>query len=543
MVKRGLDASDLIQEFLNPRLALLDDPFQLEGMASAILRIRQAIDSKEKVLVLGDYDVDGVTSTTFFVSVLRQFGLDPRYLVPLRMDEGYGLSLQALERAMEYEVPNLFVALDCGTNSVEEINFLKSKGIDVIVIDHHQTTVDISGQDDFFLINPHSSASPNLAWKNMCTVGLVFKVVHALIKDLRNSGVQKAHDFDIRDYLDLVAMGTIADMVPLQRENRIIAKFGLQQLENTKNPGIQALCDVSGIKRDNGVQTTDVSFKLSPRINASGRLADASLPVKMLLEKDYTNCQKLAEQLDQLNLDRRKIESNIALEAGRLVEAKMADMRGIVAFNSDWHPGVVGIVAGKLCRQYNKPAIVLGQDGEYAQGSARSVGKVDLVAVMNECKDLLVRWGGHPMAVGLTLLPENVDKFRISFSAAIKKLYGKRLPPPSIEVEAWIDIDDLGEDLLELLDLMQPFGQMNREPIFGIKNVTLPFNPSPFGQDHFRFNLYNSEGERIQGIAWKLAHYMPGTDHPIDIVFRFSWNVWNGNRYPQVTLLDWSLSR
>ena len=542
LVKRGLNSAAMIQDFLNPRLSNLDDPFKIAGMNRCISRLIEAIEGGQKILVLGDYDVDGVTSTTLFVLILRHFGSHPRYLVPRRLDEGYGLSIQALERAMEFEKPDLFVALDCGTNSIEEISYLKNQGIDVIVVDHHQCTIDPNLQDEFTLINPHSSENSSLAWKNMCTVGLVFKVVHALIKELRKQGNSIAHELKIKDFLDLVALGTIADMVPLQQENRTLARYGMDQLRSSKNAGIQALCESSGIHESRVLQTSDVSFKLCPRINASGRLADAALPVQMLLETNPVKCKEYANKLNQLNLDRRKIESTIAQEAENLVEEGMTSMRGIVAYSSDWHPGVVGIVAGKLCRQYNKPAIVLGQDGDYAQGSARSVGKVDLVAVMNECKDHLVRWGGHPMAVGLTLEAGQVDAFRESFSIAIKKLYGPRLPPPSLEVEAWIDIEDLGEDLLDLLDLMQPFGQTNREPIFGIRSVQLPFNPNPFGKDHFRFHLYNSSGDRLQGIAWKMVDYMPKMGQKIDIVFRFAWNEWNGNRYPQITLLDWRLS-
>lgn len=537
-----MDTPELIEEFLNPKLAQLDDPFNIKGMDHAITRIIQAIEKDDKILVLGDYDVDGVTSTTLLVLILRYFGANPRYLVPRRMDEGYGLSIQALDRAMEIEKPDLFIALDCGTNSIDEIHYLKEKGIDVIVIDHHQCTIDTGLQDDFVLVNPHSSADSNPAWKNMCTVGLVFKIVHALVKALREQGNQLAQEVKLRKYLDLVALGTIADMVPLQRENRIIARFGMEHLQDSGNVGIQALCKISGIQPDAALQPSDVSFKLCPRINASGRLADAALPVQMLLESDFHKCMDLANQLNQLNLDRRKIEANIANQAGKLVEKTMTGMRGIVAYDKEWHPGVVGIVAGKLCRQYNKPAIVLGQDGDFAQGSARSVGKVDLVAVMETCKQYLVRWGGHPMAVGLTVKPEDVDNFRIAFSEGIKTLYGDQLPPPSLEVEAWIEVDDLGEDLLDLLDLLQPFGQANREPIFGIRNVSLPFKPNVFGQDHFRFNLYKTDGNRVQGIAWKMANRIPPAVDSIDIVFRFAWNEWNGNRYPQITLMDWKLS-
>src|SRR5581483_6323630 len=287
LLRAGQRDADAAAGFLQPALAGLNDPFLLRNLEAAATRLRQAIAAREQVVVLGDYDVDGVSSTALLVMMLRRFGLDPRFIVPRRFEDGYGLSRSAIDRALEAGKPHLFIALDCGTNSHAETAYLREQGIDVMVIDHHRSKE--KPLDDGILINPHVHAcaqDSDHAWRHLCTVGLVFKLAHGLLKQLRAENHPVAFRIKLRDHLDLVALGTIADLVPLVGENRILALHGLRILEETQRPGLRALMEVSGVKPAQGITPTDISFRLGPRINASGRLADAALSVELLLSDD-----------------------------------------------------------------------------------------------------------------------------------------------------------------------------------------------------------------------------------------------------------------
>ncbi|HOD46105.1 MAG TPA: DHH family phosphoesterase, partial [Opitutaceae bacterium] len=281
LLRRGIADGDAAELFLRPALSHLQDPFLLPNVEAASIRLSRALAEREDITVLGDYDVDGVSSTALLVSVLRRFGANPRFVVPRRSEDGYGLSRSAIDRALEPGLPDLFIALDCGTNSYEEVAYLRSRGIDVIVVDHHRSKE--KHLEDGILINPHVQSVPDdAAWHNLCTVGLVFKLMHGLLKRLRSENNPAAFRIKLRDYLDFAAMGTIADLVPLQGENRILARHGLRMLQQTQRPGLRALMRVAGVKPSQGILPVDISFRLGPRINASGRLADAALSVELL---------------------------------------------------------------------------------------------------------------------------------------------------------------------------------------------------------------------------------------------------------------------
>ena len=325
LVRNGIVEIERAGKFLQPTLATISDPFLLANMEGAVERLLQAIHRKERLVVLGDYDVDGVCSTTLLVGVLRYFGLTPRYVVPRRMDEGYGLTRTAIDRALEAGKPDLFVALDCGTNSNVEVAHLRSLGVDVIVVDHHRSKDE--PLVDAVLINPHVHESENdHTWRHLCTVGLVFKLLHGLLKRLRLENHLGAHDLKLKDYLDLVAMGTVADLVPLHGENRIFARHGLRVLAETRRPGLKELMRVAGIKPEQGINPVDISFRLGPRINASGRLADAAISVDLLLSEDRLFCQKAAQQLEELNRERQDIERTITERAEQMVEKELVDL-------------------------------------------------------------------------------------------------------------------------------------------------------------------------------------------------------------------------
>lgn len=524
--------------FLQPTLASLADPFLVANLEKAVDRLLLALSRREKVTVLGDYDVDGVCSTTILVCLLRRLGLEPTYVVPRRAEEGYGLTRTSIERALERGRPDLFVALDCGTNSAEEVAHLRSLGVDVIIVDHHRSTEPPAS--DAILINPHVHAAPDDgAWRFLCTVGLVFKLAHGLLKKLRAENNPVALSIVLKDYLDLVAMGTIADLVPLHGENRIFARHGLRVLAETRRPGLLSLMQVSGLKSDQGLVPTDISFRLGPRINASGRLADAALSVDLLLSNDPAFCEQAARQLDGLNRERQDIERQITERAERYVEEHFSAAGGLVLFDEGWHPGVVGIVAGRISRKYNRPAIVLGNEGELAKGSGRGIIGFNLVEILGACADCLDGWGGHPMAVGVALKKQRLDEFRARFDTVIRSRREEGAGEPGLELSGWLEATQVNEHLMNDLDRLHPFGMGNPEPVFGVRGVRLRNRPDVFKEQHFRFAGEDAAGRRISGVAWKLADRLPPVGPPLEMAVQLNWNHYNGRRTLQMELLDW----
>ena len=541
LLRNGLSDPVAAASFLRPVLAELNDPFLLPNVELAATRLRKAIESAEDIVVLGDYDVDGVSSTTLLVSILRRFGAQPRFVVPRRMEDGYGLSRSAIDRALEQGKPQLFIALDCGTNSHEEVAYLVSQGIEVMVIDHHRSKE--KPLDQGLLVNPHVHGSAgDEAWHNLCTVGLVFKVAHGLIKLLRAENHPVALQVKLRDYLDLAAMGTVADLVPLTGENRILARFGLRILQACERPGVRALMQIAGVRPDHGINPVDISFRLGPRINASGRLADAALSVELMLSDDEQFCDETAQQLDLFNRERQEIERHITEEAERMIERDFADWPGIVLFGENWHPGVVGIVAGRVSRKYNRPCVVLGNEGEFAKGSGRSVNGVNLVEVLGACCEELNSWGGHPMAVGVSLKKLHLETFRARFADAVRLAAGSDLIEPVLHLSAWITPDQIRDTFMDELEAMQPFGQGNPEPIFGVRGVVLRSRPEVFKLSHFRFSFDDSRGRRLFGVAWKMANRLPPTGVQLDFAVELAWNHFNDRKLLQVELVDWRLS-
>lgn len=541
LLRNGLKETAAAEQFLRPALAGLQDPFLLTNLEAAVARLRRAIERRESLVVLGDYDVDGVSSTAFLVSVLRRFGLDPRFVVPRRLEEGYGLSRGAIDRALEAGRPDLFIALDCGTNSHDELTYLQEQGVDAIVIDHHRSKE--KPLTDGILVNPHVfPVADDAPWRDLCTVGLVFKLVHGLLKQLRAENNPVAFRIHLKEYLDLVAMGIVADLVPVVGENRILARHGLEILQHTGRRGLRALMDVSGLKPGQEIHPVDVSFRIGPRINASGRLADAALSVELILSEDAAFCVDAARQLDGFNRERQEIERAITEVAERMVEQQYSESHGIVLFSEEWHPGVVGIVASRVTRKYHRPCIVLGQENGLAKGSGRSIYGLNLVNTLGECADLLTSWGGHPMAVGVSLPRANLETFRERFATAVRISQRGLMSEPGLEIACWLRLEQITEELLTELECLHPFGQGNPEPIFGLRGVRFRQRPEVFKEQHFRFHLDDERGRRIYGVAWKLASRLPPVGTSVDLAVQVAWNNYNDRKLLQMELLDWRLA-
>lgn len=532
----GIHTPEEAEAFMQPRLRELDDPFHITGMEAAVTRIIAALDAGERMCIVGDYDVDGVTSTALLADVLQQLGAKPDYIVPRRLEEGYGLSQAAIDRVLQDYDPQLLLVLDCGTNSVEEVCYLAEKSVDVVIVDHHQPKAE--GLPTCVLINPHVHDCPTAPWYDFCTVGLVFKLAHALIKRLREQGFEKAHAVDVKSLLELVAMGTVADMVPLRGENRTLTRHGLERLSQTHCAGIRALLRVSGVSEGQPLQPSDISFRLGPRINASGRLADATLPVGMLLEKDFDCCMDAALELEDLNCERQSIERAMVEEAEGIVTDDDDSEEAVVLFNDQWHPGVVGIVAGKLSRELNRPCVVLGCEDGLAKGSGRSIHGVNLVEALSACAQYLESWGGHPMAAGVSLPREHVSAFRKAFRKAVHAQLEQGMPEAELEIALWLEPSEISEQLFNQVDHLRPFGQQNPQPVFGLRAVVLEQQAQIFAKKHLRLYIPCAMG-RLQAVAWKMHKRIPPHDQPIDLAFRIGWNHWNGRCYPQAEILDW----
>jgi single-stranded-DNA-specific exonuclease len=373
-------------------------------------------------------------------------------------------------------------------------------------------------------------------------VGLVFKLMHGLLKQLRAENHPVAYRIKLRDYLDLVALGTVADLVPLLGENRILARQGLRILQQTRRPGLQALMRVAGVKTTQEIMPVDISFRLGPRINASGRLADAALSVELMLNDDETFCDETALKLDAFNRERQDIERQITEEAERLVETQYSALPGIVLYGDTWHPGVVGIVAGRVTRKYNRPCIVLGNDGDLAKGSGRSVDGVNLVEVLGTCCEHLVSWGGHPMAVGVSLAKPNLDQFREQFADAVRRHVGGDIAAQKLSIAAWLTPEQIRDPLMDELESLHPYGQGNPEPVFGLRGVVLRQAPEVFKEYHFRLWVEDGRGRRLHGVAWKMAHRLPPVGVPIDLAVELAWNYFNDRKLLQLELQDWRLA-
>lgn len=540
LTARGLADPAEAEAFLCPRLSELQDPLAITNMPAAVDRVRRALALQQSVLIFGDYDVDGITSTAMLTDFLRRWGCQSRFIVPKRLEEGYGLSRDALERALADGKPDLLIAVDCGTGSVDEIRFLRQQGIDVLILDHHQSKDALP--DDCILVNPHVHDPEHAPWRYLCAVGLVFKFTHAFLKVLRNAGDAIAADVDLKEYLDLVALGTIADLVQLRGENRLLVKFGLSRIRKCRRPGLCALMEVSGMKLGEATSPFDIGFKLGPRINASGRLDDASLPIQLLLSDDWRSAISIAKQLDAFNQERQLIERDITAQAESIVQNDFCDAPGLVLHDPQWHGGVVGIVASRISRKYHRPALVLagGQDDGFCKGSGRSIFGLNLVETLAECSHLLDQWGGHPMAVGLSVHLSKLDALRSAFCAAVLKQLGATVPEPELSIAATLQPADLCESLLEALDTLSPFGQGNEEPVFALYNTEIRAI-SPMGNNgHLRFSIDTPNTHYpLDGVAWNAADNPPPCRQPVDLAVRFHWHCWRGRKSPRLTLIDW----
>ena len=512
--RKGFTCADEVRSFLNPRLAGLGDPFLLEGMAEMVERVFRAIDRGERVVLFGDYDVDGVTSLALLSSVLRAYGSEVALFLPHRIEEGYGLSAEGLIRCLNEYCPKLLIAVDCGTSSFSEIALIRKSGVDVIVLDHHEPK---SQRPDCLLVNPKLT---NTAFAYLCSVGLAFKLCHALLKTRRI-------DFDLKAALDLVALGTVADIVPLQGDNRIFVKSGSAMLARSNRPGIIKLMEMAAVKPP--ITPEDIAFRLGPRLNAAGRLATAEKALRLLLTEDEVEAERLARELDAQNRDRQEIEKRVVLEAEQQIAEKCDLTRdvAIVVGAKDWHPGVVGIVASRISKKYHRPTFIVGfDDNDAGKGSGRGIEGFSLIAALNECAATLEKFGGHEMAAGITLPAQNFSHFRDMFLAAAGQQLAADALLPRLHIDAELALADVNFDLLHWHEMLQPFGNGNPQPLFVSCQVEPAAPPRVVGERHLALRLKQRNWQQR-------AIFFDGTIAPLpptpwDVAYRIRSDLYEG---------------
>ena len=477
-------------------------------MGAAVSRVISALDQNERIVLFGDYDVDGVTSLALLDEMLRAYGGAPELFLPLRIEEGYGLSRESVERCLEQQQPQLLIAVDCGTSSVNEVATLNKRGVDVIVLDHHEPKAQLPGCVG--IVNPKLTAC---GFEYLCSVGIVFKLCHALLK------TRPLPEFDLKSKLDLVALGTVADIVPLRGENRVLVQRGAIEIAQTSRIGLQKLMQIAGVHPP--ILPDDIGYRLGPRLNAAGRLSTAEKSLRLLLTQDESEATVLAAELDRQNRERQDVETQIFIAATEKIDDEFDAARdaAIVSGARGWHPGVLGIVASRLARKYHRPAIVIGfDDNGIGKGSGRSIDGLNLVEALNRCAASLDKYGGHEMAAGLALCEENFDRFAEAFLITARELLSDEALQPCIQLDHELPFTEIDIEFLRWHEMLQPFGNGNPQPLFFARQVEPVVPPRVVKEKHLIFRLR-------QGDRHRRAVYFDGTANqlpppPWDIAFR-----------------------
>ena len=534
LVLRGLTEPVKTDRFLRPRLSDISDPFRMPGMAAATARIWRALDAGERISIFGDYDADGITSTALMVKVLRELGGEVSTCLPNRMTEGYGLTVAGIERCIRTHSPRLIVTVDCGTNSVDALRIASEQGIDVVVTDHHD--IKQTGARPAALVNPHLSEDAEI--QGLAGVGVAFKVCHALLKVGRDRGNELAGKVDLRQFLDLVAIGTVADVVPLLGENRVLAWHGIIRLRDTANTGLASLLDVVKLTRDS-IDAYHLGYIIGPRFNAAGRLGSPESALELLLTSDDARASAIAQELEEVNRRRLAVERETTdramAEAGRLFDA-VKDLCLVVGLD-DLHIGVIGLTASRLCGAYTRPALVVsfGKDG-IGKGSGRSIPAFDLIAGLKECAESLEDFGGHCAAAGFSVRKDRFEAFRSRFHEVCRKNIEPKDLRSIQRIDAWLDLREADRILMHALEKMKPFGEGNLAPVWGVRGLSLVGEPRIIKNSHLKMTLACG-GAQIEAIAFGMAdRTIP--DGPLDVAFNLVRNTYGGRETPQMEIRD-----
>ncbi len=533
LVQRGIDTFEKAHNYFRPQLSQLHDPWIMKDMLKAVTRILSAISYNEKILVFGDYDVDGTTAVSCMYQYIKSIYTNVEFYIPHRYREGYGVSLSGIEFAKENNF-SLIISLDCGIKSIELINFAKQFSIDFIICDHHLP--DDQVPDAVAVLDPKQKDC-NYPFKELCGCGVAFKLMQAI-----NDELQLPEESYLK-YLDLVAVAIAADIVPINDENRVLAYYGLKKVNEHPAISLKALLHLAGMQKQ--VHINSLVFIIAPRINAAGRMDDAKKAVQLFIEPDFDMALKYAGMLHDDNKERREADSTITDEALAIIEGDIIykERKTTVVYKDHWHKGVVGIVASRLIENYHRPTVVLTRSGDVIAGSARSVPGFNLYEAIHACREHLLGYGGHFAAAGLSMYKEKLPAFINSFEKIVSETINESLLTPEIIIDAELSFSEITPGFLNILNQMEPFGPGNMRPVFISKNVRDTGYSKAVKEQHIKFVLQQHD-KIFTGIGFNMAakFHLIEQHLPLDAVYTLDWNEWNGEKMIQLKVIDFALS-
>ena len=529
LVNRGLVDFGRASSFLRPDLSSLHDPLLMKDMDRAVERVSRALVNKESIAVYGDYDVDGTTSAALVYLFFKEIGVEVTTYIPDRQSEGYGLNADAVRKLAASGI-KLMITVDCGSSNGPEIELASSLGMDVVVTDHHEISGD--APNAAAVLNPKQKGC-TFPFKGLAGVGVAFNLIMALRAHLRENGwFTSAAAPNLKRYLDLVAIGTVADLVPLMDENRILVSYGLKELENTERPGLKALIEIAGLR--SRPDADSIAYQIAPRINAAGRVASAATALRLLITEDSAEAASLASQLDRENGSRQRMEAETLEEALAMLEGHTD--RGIVLFSERWHPGVIGIVASRLVDRFCKPAVLIALDNGVGKGSARGIRSFDMLEGLKSCSGLLDRFGGHKAAAGLTVSMGNLAGFKDEFVRYANTILTDEDLTPEINLDAVVTLDEVNSRLIAEIGSLAPFGQSNREPLLCLSDAQI-VGTEVVGSRHLRLKVKHGSCSR-SAIGFGLAGLHPMRGDGYGIAFSPYIDEWQGSRSLKLRVKD-----
>jgi len=551
MLNRELDTKEKAQTFFNPDFEQLGDPFLLKDIHKAVEKVADTVRSGEPILIFGDYDVDGTSATSLLTWFFRDNEVDVHYYIPDRETEGYGLSKQGIDHARKIGA-GLVITCDCAINAFEEIDYANSLRIPVIITDHHRPPETLP--EAHAILNPNR-VDDEYPFKGLCGCGVAFKFAQALCRSFTADQQDLPGEWDeqrLFTHLDLVAMATAADMVPVTGENRVLATAGIKQLHHSNKPGVRALIAVSGLEKlvaDGGnLNVGSIVFQIAPRINAVGRLGSATRAVDLLTTTNPREAKALAKVMDEENQERRRIEQSTVDSAIYLIRSKYPELpskgpKSIVIWDEGWHQGVIGIVASKLKEKYHLPIVVIAINDGIGKGSARSISGFDLYDAFTECASHFIGYGGHAMAAGLSIAPENLEAFEAQFQEIASRDIEDEMLVPRITLETDIRFTHIGGQLMQMLERLGPYGPGNMRPVFGARNLSVAGLPRIVGENHLKFKVKQGRSV-IDAIGFQMGEYyeLLIKNEPVDLAFVVEKNHWNGQVFTQLNVRDIVLS-
>ncbi len=531
LVSRGYDTKEKLKTFLHPETKDYHDPFLMKDMDKAVERINLALIKKEKITIWGDYDVDGITSTSVLYLFLKKLGADISYVIPNREIDGYGLNNSIIDELADKNV-KLIITVDCGITSIEQSLWAKEKGIDIVISDHHEPAKNLP--EACAVIDPKRKDC-EYPFKHLAGVGVAYKLVQAiLIKN--NMPITQS-----KEYLDLVTIGTAADIVPLVGENRKIMLEGLVAINKTSKLGLDIM--LKKLHLDNKkIKVGNIIFGLAPRLNAAGRMGDAKRGVKLLTASSKNRAKDIVEELENENNRRKEYDQKTLNEAIVLKKDHFSeDDYAIIVYHENWHVGVIGIVASRLVEKYHKPSIVVSIEDGVGKGSCRSIPGINLHEVLKGCDDLLLQYGGHEYAAGMEIKEENIAQFKVRLNQVVKKQFTREIFQPKIKINQTISLDQIDKDLIKYLKNMEPYGHQNSQPIFASYNVEIAYMPRIVGTKHLKLK-FKQENVLVDAIGFNLGYMyqelIQSSSKRVNIAYHIEENTWNNTTYVQLKLKD-----